>query len=118
MAAEIRFLQDENFHQDIVNGLKLRLPELDIVRVQDVDEVAGADDPTVLSYAAGENRIILTHDITTLRPFAYERVAAGLAMPGVIVVKKPFKFEVVISRLVEVVEADDADYMENKVIVI
>jgi hypothetical protein len=32
----LRFAADENFNADIVRGLRRRLPELDIVRVQDV----------------------------------------------------------------------------------
>lgn len=47
----LRFVADENFNNDIVRGLLRRTPELDIVRVQDV-ELSGADDPTVLDWAA------------------------------------------------------------------
>jgi hypothetical protein len=43
----------------------------------------GADDPTVLAWAAGEGRILLTHDVTTMTRHAFERVRAGLPMPGV-----------------------------------
>lgn len=32
----LRFAADENFNADVVRGLRRRLPELDIVRVQDV----------------------------------------------------------------------------------
>ena len=32
----LRLLADENFHGDIVRGLLLRQPDLDLVRVQDV----------------------------------------------------------------------------------
>ena len=46
----------------------------------------GADDPTVLAWAAANDRIVLTHDHATLPDFAYTRVAAGLPMPGVFVV--------------------------------
>ena len=55
---------DENFNNDIVRGLLRRKPDLDIVRLQDVD-LSGADDPTVLGWAAQENRVLLTHDVTT-----------------------------------------------------
>jgi hypothetical protein len=33
----LQFLADENFNGDIVRGLLLRQPDLDLVRVQDVD---------------------------------------------------------------------------------
>lgn len=41
------------------------------------------DDPTVLAWAAEENRILLTHDVATMSRYAYDRVEVGLPMPGV-----------------------------------
>jgi predicted nuclease of predicted toxin-antitoxin system len=61
----LRLLADENFSGDIVRGLLLRRPELDIVRVQDVD-LSGTQDPGVLAWAADNNRIVLTHDRATM----------------------------------------------------
>src|SRR5438270_428490 len=43
----LRLLSDENFNGDIVRGLLLREPDLDLVRAQDV-RLEGADDPDVL----------------------------------------------------------------------
>ena len=79
-----RLLADENFNGDIVRGLLLHQPEMDIVRVQDVG-LAGADDPEILAWAAANNRIVLTHDRATLPDYAYQRVAAGEGMIGVFV---------------------------------
>jgi predicted nuclease of predicted toxin-antitoxin system len=61
----LRFAADENFNNNIIRGLLRRQPELDIVRVQDVG-LRGADDPTVLEWAAQEGRILLTHDVATI----------------------------------------------------
>ena len=78
----IRLLADENFNNNIVRGVRLRDPDIDLVRVQDVG-LSGADDPSVLEWAAGHRRILLTHDVATITAFAYERVRAGKPMPGV-----------------------------------
>jgi hypothetical protein len=78
----LAFLADENFHGGIVRGLLRRCPELDIVRVQDTEYLA-ADDPVILEWAARTGRVFLTHDAETVIGFAYERVRAGLPMPGV-----------------------------------
>jgi len=75
----LRLLADENFNGDIVRALLLRQPDLDIVRVQDVG-LAGVDDPDILAWAAGNDRIVLTHDRATLPDYAYERLAAGEKM--------------------------------------
>lgn len=78
----LRLAADENFSNDIIRGLLRRKPDLDIVRVQDVG-LSGAGDPTILEWAAQEGRVLLTHDVSTLTRYAYERVEAGKHMPGV-----------------------------------
>lgn len=78
----LRLAADENFNNDIVRGLLRRQPALDIVRVQDVG-LSGADDQTILDWSAREARILLTHDVSTMTRYAYERVQAGQLMPGI-----------------------------------
>lgn len=70
-----------------MRGLLRRKPDLDIVRVQDIG-LSGADDASILEWAAQESGVLLTHDVTTLTRFAYERVRAGLPMPGVFEVSR------------------------------
>jgi hypothetical protein len=81
----LRLLTDENFNGDILRGILLRKPELDIVRAQDTD-LESAPDPNVLAWSAAEDRIVLTHDRATMPDYAYQRVAAGQVMSGVFVV--------------------------------
>ncbi len=83
----MRFLADENFNNQIVRGLLRQSSQVNIVRVQDVG-LSGVDDPTVLAWAAEAGRIVLTHDVATMTMFAYERVEAGLSMPGVFEVSR------------------------------
>jgi predicted nuclease of predicted toxin-antitoxin system len=70
-----------------VRGLLRRNPNLEIARVQDLP-IAGADDPTVLAWAAREGRILLTHDVNTITKYVYKRVAEGKSMPGVFEIKQ------------------------------
>ncbi|MBE9064293.1 DUF5615 family PIN-like protein [cf. Phormidesmis sp. LEGE 11477] len=79
------FLTDENFNGAILRGLIRRLPNLDIVRVQDVGLLHAAD-PVILEWAANEGRILLTHDVATVVSYAYQRVKQNLVMPGVVAV--------------------------------
>jgi len=83
----LRLLADENLNNDIVRGLLRRSPDLDVVRVQDVG-LSGAEDPTVLEWAAQQGRVLLTHDVTTITRNARERVQAGQPMPGVFEVSR------------------------------
>ena len=70
-----------------MRGLLRRQPTLDLARLQDVG-LSGAEDPVVLAWAAQEGRILLTHDVSTITQYAYERVQAGQPMPGVFEVSR------------------------------
>ena len=83
----LRLAADENFNNDIVRGQLRRKPDVDIVRVQDAG-LSGADDPTVLEWAAREGRVLLTHDVSTMTHHAFERIRAGQLMPGLFEVKR------------------------------
>ena len=80
------FAADENLNYNIVRGLLRRKSDLNIIRIQDVG-LSGKGDATVLEWAAQENRILLTHDVTTVTKYAYERINGGLPMPGVFEIK-------------------------------
>ena len=62
----LRLLSDENFNGEIVRGLVRAQPDLNLVRVQDVD-LLGADDPRILTWAAENNCVLVTHDCATIR---------------------------------------------------
>lgn len=94
----LRLLADENFNGDIVRGLLLQKPDLDVVRVQDVG-LGGADDATVLAWAAENNRIVLTHDVATLPGFSFARSEAGETMPGVFLLSDRLPFGLAIREI-------------------
>ena len=102
----LRFLADENFNADIVRGLLLQQPNVDIVSVQHVG-IAGYDDPEVLEWAAQNNRILLTHDRATMPDFAYERLTAGQAMPGLFVLNDRFPVGQAIQELLLMAECSE-----------
>ena len=110
----LSLVTDENFNNDILRGLLRQLPNLDIVRIQDVG-LSGADDPDVLTWAAEEDRILLTHDVRTITRFAYERVAAGLPMPCVFEISRTLPLREVIADLVLVATCSDAAEWEGQV---
>ena len=81
----LRLLSDENFHGDIVRGLLLRQPDLNLQRVQDVG-LRQWGDPEILDWATNNNRILLTHDRATIPDFAYDRIIQEKLMAGVFVI--------------------------------
>lgn len=113
----MRVLTDENFHGDVLRGILRVIPDFDYVRVQDTD-IYQADDPTVLAWAAAENRVLLTHDVKTMTKFAYERVRQGLSMPGVIEVSTELGIGRAIDDLLVALFASDPSDLENHVLYI
>lgn len=111
----LRLLSDENFNGDIVRGLLLRLPELDLVRIQDVG-LKGKDDFIILSWAAENNRILLTHDRATVPDFAYFRITAGEAMPGVFVLNDRIPVRQAIDELLLMNASSNMDEWESRIL--
>ncbi|MCX7013851.1 MAG: DUF5615 family PIN-like protein [Candidatus Sumerlaeota bacterium] len=111
----VRYLADENFNNDILRGLWLRAPSIDIARVQDTG-VAGADDPTVLERAADEGRVMLSHDVNTLVGHANKRIAAGRRMPGVFIVPRGTSLAAVIDDLLLLAECSREGEWEGRVL--
>ncbi len=79
-------------------GVLRRNLHLDIRRKQD-SGLGRADDPQVLAWSAGEGRLLLTHDASTLIGYAYERVRQGLPMPGVFEVRQEVPIWVAIEEV-------------------
>ena len=82
----LRVAIDECVDNDIVRGVLRMRPSVDFARVQDAG-LAGADDPTVLLWAARQKRVLVTHDVATMIRFAYERASRGDAMPGLVAIR-------------------------------
>jgi hypothetical protein len=110
----LRLAADENFNADIVRGLLRRLSDVDIVRVQDAG-LSGADDFAVLEWAAREGRIVMTHDISTLVSFAFERIASGRPMPGVFAARSSGSIGSTIEDLVLLAECSVHEEWEGQV---
>jgi len=102
----LRLLADENFNGSIIRGLVRRKPEIDLIRVQDAG-LSGADDHAVLAWAAREAWVLLTHDQATVPKYAYERMEAGLLMPGVFVGDTNLPIQQAINDILLLVECSE-----------
>jgi hypothetical protein len=94
----LRLLIDKNFNEDVMRGVLHLAPELDILRLADV-ELDRADDRTVLERAAYLNRVVVTSDVRTMVGFADERISKGGPLPGVIVGPQYIRVRVLIDDL-------------------
>ena len=106
--AGIKFLTDEDFRDPIIEGVRARLPDLDLVRVQDVG-LRTRPDPEVLEFAAFEGRILLTHDTRTMETHVRDRINDGKPMPGVFVIRQQVPIGRAIDAIVLVAECSRDD---------
>ena len=110
----IRFAADENLNDAITRGLRRRQSAIDIVRVQDAG-LSGADDRTILQWAAEQGRVLLTHDVSTMTRYAYERLDNGQPMPGVFEVGRTSAIAEVIDDLLMLAECSTESEWEGQV---
>ena len=114
MTSSLCFLIDECFDNDILRGVLRRMPDLDIVRVQDVG-LSGAKDPEVLAWAAQQGRVLLTHDVSTMTAYAIERVRSGLALPGVFAVSQSVPIGKAIEEILLLAECSQVGEWEGQI---
>jgi predicted nuclease of predicted toxin-antitoxin system len=109
-----RFLSDENIDSDLILGLRRRVDEIDILRVQDVG-LRTVGDPEILQWAAEEGRILISHDLKTIPRFAGDRLTAGLPMPGVILLRSSLSIAQAIDEIAAIAVASDAEEWNNQI---
>ena len=104
--AEVRFLTDEDFTDGIINGVRRRLPQLDLLRAQDAG-LRTLRDERILEYAAFDNRIVLSHDVSTIGGHAKDRLRLGKPMPGLFLIRQQVPIGRVIEEIVIVAECSE-----------
>jgi len=108
-------LADENFNHNIVRGLLRRKPDLNIVRVQDIG-LSAVDDPVILEWVTQQNRVLLTHDVSTITKYAYERIERGQFMPGVFEVSRSAAIGPIIEDILLLVQCSLTGEWEGQII--
>jgi hypothetical protein len=83
----LRLLIDQDLDHDILRGLIRRIPRLDAVTASEIG-MREATDPELLTRAARERRIIVTHDRKTMPMHAADLIGEGKNVAGLIVVPR------------------------------
>lgn len=94
----IKILADQNFNGKILKGLKSRI-----------------SDYALLTFAAAENRIILTHDSKTFPDFVYEKIFKNEKMCGVIIVSNRCPIGQAIDEIEIALQCNSKSDWENNV---
>jgi hypothetical protein len=107
-------LADENFNNDILRALFRRNAVIDVIRAQDAG-LKGVDDATLLAWAAKQDRVLLTHDVSTLTAHAYHRVMKGEPMPGVFEVSRNVPMRTAVEDILLLTECSNPGEWEGQV---
>lgn len=111
----VTYLFDEDLNGRIVRGVRRRLPMLNAFTVYEAG-LKEAEDPVRLEQAAIESRIVVSHDHSTMRAYAEDRLKTGLSMTGLFLVRQAARVGRVIDDLVLIVEASSLEEWDGKII--
>jgi hypothetical protein len=79
--SQIRFMADEDLRRAIVSATRRQEPAIHFIILQYAG-LSGRSDEQVLEYAAANQLIVVSHDVTKMRPAAEKRITDGLPMAG------------------------------------
>jgi hypothetical protein len=109
----LRLLADADLNGAIVHGVIRRNPEFDFKRAEDVP-LEGLDDQTVLDLAAGDQRVLISHDVSTM-PDHFRQYTRRNISPGLILVPQELSIGKAIENILVICEACSRDDIENKI---
>jgi len=106
----VRFRADNDLDRDIVNGLLRKRPRIDF----ESSVLHGVADLAVLTLAAGEGRLLVSHDVTTLPPL-FARFRKIQRSPGVLLTPQRSPIGQTIELLGMIWELKGPEDRENRI---
>jgi len=88
---------------------------IDFLRARD-QGLRGCTDEEILEWAAGEGRLLVTHDARTMPRHAYDRVEGGIPMPGVLIIPDDAPSRAVIEDLALIAEVGVLEDWRDRVV--
>lgn len=112
---KIRFQADADLNQIILSAVLRREPTIDFQTALAAD-LHGVADPGVLSKAAKDDRVLVTHDRRTM-PQHFANFISNGNSPGLIVVPQSLPIAAAVEDLLLIWSATDAKEWENRIVV-
>lgn len=110
----IRFQADADLNQIIVSAVLRRVPAIDF-RTAATAGLSGLKDPEVLTVAASDSRILVTHDQATM-PRHFGEFSRSQRSPGLIVVPQHLPLGEVVDDLILIWTATQADEWTDRIV--
>ena len=108
---QVKFQADADLNEDLVWGVRRIEPSIDFQTAAQAN-LHGLGDLTVLSLAAFENRLLISHDRRTM-PYHFAEFIETQTSSGVFIVRKKFIFEQIIDDIVLIGSASEAEEWIN-----
>ena len=108
---KIKFQADADLRGPIVHGLIRLEPMIDFKTARQAG-LQGLDDPVVLAIAADDGRMLVTHDVSTMRKH-FERFIETRNSPGAVMVPQRLPYHEAIDRLLRLWATTEAERWEN-----
>ena len=108
MSERIRLQADEDFNNLIVKGLQRRQPLIDFQTTAEVG-LRGVPDPARLALAAGQDQILVSHDLATMPTHFTAFLESGHHSPGLFLIPKTVPIGEAIDALALIWEASSPD---------
>jgi hypothetical protein len=109
-----RFQADADFNEEIVSGLLRNHPDMDFQTAEEAG-LRGLPDPEVLTRAADDRRILVTHDRRTM-PAHFAVFIQRRESPGVIIISQRVAVRRAMDELALVWEASEAEEWTNLIV--
>jgi hypothetical protein len=111
---KVRFQADADFNAEIIAGVLRREPSIDF-QTADEAELRRLPDPEVLTLAAQESRILITHDRRTM-PKHFADFILHHSSPGVFIIAQTVSVRVAIEELLLIWTASESEQWRNLIV--
>ncbi|HMF57015.1 MAG TPA: DUF5615 family PIN-like protein [Pyrinomonadaceae bacterium] len=109
----VRFQADADLNQTIVLALLRREPGIDFQTAL-AARLAGLDDPTILALAAHEERVLVTHDQSTM-PEHFSQFISSHTSSGLLIIPQHLAPSIAVEELLLVWIASEAEEWLNRI---
>jgi Domain of unknown function (DUF5615) len=110
-----RFLADEDLRNSIVHAVRRMESDVDITTLVDAGQ-SSASDEEVLDYAWEHQRLLLSHDVNTMRSLAEQRIANGAGMHGLFLVPQSRPTRPVAESVVLIWSASEFEEWRDRIV--
>jgi hypothetical protein len=112
---KVRFLADVDLNKAILSGVLRSEPSIDFLTAHAAG-LRRMKDPEVLALAAGQQRVLISHDVGTMPAHFRAFRKAGRRSAGVFLVAQTLDIGTVIEELLVVWLVSDASEWENRLV--